>query len=82
MYAESVYYYFLTEKRKSWVEFEWKIQDDNEVSINKLLKKKEMILRLYIEARWAVSQLEGIDLNKIFIISNLQVLISECEVKV
>ena len=61
------------------------IQDDNEVSINKLLKKKkkkEMILRLYIEARWAVSQLEGIDLNKIFIISNLQVLIYECEVKV
>ena len=61
-----------------------KIQDDNEVSINKLLKKKkrEMILRLYIEARWAVSQLEGIDLNKIFIMSNLQVLIYECEVKV
>ena len=63
-----------------------KIQDDIEVSINKLLKKKkekkEMILRLYIEAGWAVSQLEGIDLNKILIISNLQVLIYECGVKV
>ena len=60
-----------------------KIQDDIEVSINKLLKrKKEMILRLYIEAGWAVNQLEGIDLNKILIISNLQVLIYECGVKV
>ena len=63
------------------------IQDDIEVSINKLLKKKkekkkEMILRLYIEAGWGVSQLEGIDLNKILIISNLQVLIYECGVKV
>ena len=64
-----------------------KIQDDIEVSINKLLKKKkekkkEMILRLYIEAGWPVNQLEGIDLNKILIISNLQVLIYECGVKV
>ena len=49
-----------------------KIQDDIGVSINKLLKKKKkMILRLYIEAGWAVNQLEGIDLNKILIISNL-----------
>ena len=60
-----------------------KIQDDIEVSINKLFSFiKEMILRLYIEAGWPVNQLEGIDLNKILIISNLQVLIYECGVKV
>ena len=60
-----------------------KIQDDIEVSINKLFKKKkDIILMLYIEAGWPVNQLEGIDLNKILIISNLQVLIYECGVKV
>ena len=47
MYAESVYCYFLTKNQNTQVQLEWRFK---------------MILRLYIEVGWAVSQLEGIDL--------------------